>query len=62
MVKVILPEANCLLIPIVGYYHMGNGVIQSKEWVFAYHSDQTDSTKFEIIILKDKSLQPKGYI
>ena len=62
MVKAILPEANCLLISNIGYYHYGEGIVQSKEWVDPYHSDQTDLTRCEIITLKDKSLQPKGYI
>lgn len=62
MVKAILPEANCLLISNIGYYHYGEGIVQSKEWVDAYHSDQTDLTRCEIITFKDKSLQPKGYV
>ena len=61
-VKAILPEANCLLTSNIGYYHYGEGIVQSKEWVDPYHSIQSDLTRCEIITLKDKNLQPKEYV
>ena len=62
MVKAILPEANGLLIPNIGYYHYGERIVKSKEQVDPYCSNQSDFTRCEIITLKDQSLQPKEYV
>lgn len=61
MVKARLPEANCLLTSSIGYYHYGERIIKSKQWVDPYHYLQTDLARCEIITLKDKSSQPKEY-
>lgn len=62
MVKARPLEAYCLLISNIGYYYKGERIVQSKGRVDPYRPHQTDLTRCEIIILKDKNLQPKGYV
>lgn len=62
MVKAWLPETNCLLTSSTGCCHYGDRAARTKEWVDPYHSEQSVSTRCEIITLKDKSWWPKEYV